>query len=359
MGNKNCVTKEYMKDNERFADVFNYLIFDGESVIKPEDLKEKDITETIIINGKNNDLFTKEKYRDVLKNCVIKNDGKRTFIILGVESQSYVDYAMPARNLIYDAMNYDGQLRDKRKEVRSREGVPNDEYLSGFGKNDKLEPVITLVVYFGDKEWDGPRTLHEMLNTEDEQVLKFVDDYKINIITPRDIKDFSLFSSDLKNVMEFMTKTQSKDVMDQYIHDNREFLLMNTDAVQVINTCAGLNLVIDEKEEKINMCKAWDDRLKEGIEIGKQEMCKAMKDMREESRREGYKEAEQEMCKAMADMRKESEAIGMEKGINAFVVGSKKKGESRDSVISDLISFYDLPEEKAIYYYDSAVEKTA
>lgn len=224
---------------------------------------------------------------------------------------------MPARNLIYDAMNYDGQLRDKRKEVRSREGVPNDEYLSGFGENDKLEPVITLVVYFGDKEWDGPRTLHEMLNTEDEQVLKFVDDYKINIITPRDIKDFSLFSSDLKNVMEFMTKTQSKDVMDQYIHDNREFLLMNTDAVQVINTCAGLNLVIDEKEEKINMCKAWDDRLKEGIEIGK------------------------------------------EKGINAFVVGSKKKGESRDSVISDLISFYDLPEEKAIYYYDSAVEKTA
>ena len=44
-------TKEYMKKPERFASMFNFLIYDGEPVIKPENLKPVDSTEATIIDG--------------------------------------------------------------------------------------------------------------------------------------------------------------------------------------------------------------------------------------------------------------------------------------------------------------------
>ena len=36
MGNKDIVSGDDMADNEHFADAFNYFIYDGEKVIKPE-----------------------------------------------------------------------------------------------------------------------------------------------------------------------------------------------------------------------------------------------------------------------------------------------------------------------------------
>ena len=36
MSEKDAITKEYMQDNEIFADAFNYYLYNGEQVIKPE-----------------------------------------------------------------------------------------------------------------------------------------------------------------------------------------------------------------------------------------------------------------------------------------------------------------------------------
>ncbi len=36
MGQVNSATKLFLKDNEVFADAFNYLIYDGEPVIQSE-----------------------------------------------------------------------------------------------------------------------------------------------------------------------------------------------------------------------------------------------------------------------------------------------------------------------------------
>ena len=42
MGTKDSKAKEYLSDNTRFSEICNYVLFDGEKVIKPEDLKECD-----------------------------------------------------------------------------------------------------------------------------------------------------------------------------------------------------------------------------------------------------------------------------------------------------------------------------
>ena len=40
MGKPNVVTKRYLQDNARFADVCNFFLFSGRQVIQPENLAE-------------------------------------------------------------------------------------------------------------------------------------------------------------------------------------------------------------------------------------------------------------------------------------------------------------------------------
>ena len=44
---EDTVTKQYMRENTVFADAFNFLLYDGENVIRPEKLKELDTTELV------------------------------------------------------------------------------------------------------------------------------------------------------------------------------------------------------------------------------------------------------------------------------------------------------------------------
>lgn len=44
MGAKDAKAKEFLSNNKRFADLFNYYLFEGRRVIKPEDLEERDTT---------------------------------------------------------------------------------------------------------------------------------------------------------------------------------------------------------------------------------------------------------------------------------------------------------------------------
>ena len=51
MGTKDSKAKEYLSDNMSFSEIGNYVLFDGEKVIKPEDLKECDNTEVLSVFG--------------------------------------------------------------------------------------------------------------------------------------------------------------------------------------------------------------------------------------------------------------------------------------------------------------------
>lgn len=103
MGMTDTVTKEYMRGNKVFADAFNYLIYGGEQVVKPALLQELDTTEIAIPFALDEEENTTEeavqKYRDVLKSTVIMQDAKASYILLGVENQTDVHYAMPVRNI--------------------------------------------------------------------------------------------------------------------------------------------------------------------------------------------------------------------------------------------------------------------
>ena len=162
MGKKDTITKDYMSVPEHFADCFNYYLFQGEQIIKATNLKPKDPTEIAIIPEDTSN-ETVEKIRDILKQCILMQDEKATYLLLGIENQSDIHYALPVKNMNYDALNYGRQVSEITKEHRKKKDIQDSgEFLSGFTKEDKLKPIITLTIYFGADVWDGPRSLKEM-----------------------------------------------------------------------------------------------------------------------------------------------------------------------------------------------------
>ena len=96
----------------------------------------------------------------------------------------YVDYAMPLRVMDSDMLSYVHQKKAISKEHMKRRDLKQDEYLSRFSKQDRLLPVITLVLYCGEKPWDGARCLHEMLELSGlpEELKAYVENYSIHIL---------------------------------------------------------------------------------------------------------------------------------------------------------------------------------
>lgn len=195
-----------MNDSKIFADIFNYFLFDGEKVINPEKLMPADTTVYAVPYG--NDARTPiQRYRDCFKVWNVMSDSDGVYVLLGSEIQNKVHYAMPVKDELYDAIGYASQVDAARRSYRKKsdkadedaevsvEGdavkikLTREEFLSGFRKTDKLTPIITVVIYFGGDEWDGPMSIHEMLAYKDARILKAIPDYRINLVAPYNIPD--------------------------------------------------------------------------------------------------------------------------------------------------------------------------
>lgn len=76
--------------------------------------------------------------------------------------------------MAYDTAEYEKQAAGIRRKTRKeRKHLSGGEYLYGYSKDSKLNPVITFVLYSGAEEWDGPVSLHEMIDfTDIPQCLK-------------------------------------------------------------------------------------------------------------------------------------------------------------------------------------------
>ena len=105
MGNTDVVTKNYMRQNTVFADACNYLIYGGRNIVDPEKLTELDPTELGVVFERDSSVHdmdkpeTIQKYRDILKSAVIMQDDRAAYLILGIENQTDIHYAMPVRNM--------------------------------------------------------------------------------------------------------------------------------------------------------------------------------------------------------------------------------------------------------------------
>ena len=166
--------------------------------------------------------------------------------------------------MVYDALQYDKQVKvieKKHKKETKEKKLTSDEYLSGFYKSDSLIPVITLVIYFGADDWDGPETLHEMFNITDSRILKYSPDYRLNLIVPsRMTKDeMNLMTTDLREVLMYIKYSKDKNQLDELLRKDEHFKHLDRKTMQLINEVTHSKLKVEEKRSEINMCQAIDE----------------------------------------------------------------------------------------------------
>ena len=130
MANEKDVTEKSLEAyNEVFADIVNVLLFNGQHIIKENELQKESERSHYKFEDE-----IHEQERDVSK-FWIKNHFK--IALIGLENQTEPDGYMPIRVLGYDGASYRGQLLD----------VDDKKNVKG------VYPVITLVLYFGRTRW--------------------------------------------------------------------------------------------------------------------------------------------------------------------------------------------------------------
>ncbi len=258
-----------MQDSMHFADAFNYYLFDGKQMIHPEDLQERDTAE---LAGPFADQFleTEQKYRDSLKLWCVKESPYGLHVLLGIETQSSVHYAMPVRSGLYDFIQYAKQVGQSSHIHRKTKqyGTNRGEFLSGFHKDDRLIPVITLVLSLDSRSWDGPLSLHEMFGMKDRSLLRFIPDYRLNLITPYQLTDSDLnkFTTELRNILK-IAKYMDDPVrmISEIMEKDASFQNVGIDTLNLINSLTNIDLkrIKGSEEGKYNMCRAMEEYTKE------------------------------------------------------------------------------------------------
>ena len=98
MGVQNNAVVPLFKNKNRFADLFNAVVFDGNQIVKAEKLAAVDSESDIILEDKNGNKKGRQRYRDV----IMRWQNEIMLAILACEVQDKIHYAMPVRNMMYD-----------------------------------------------------------------------------------------------------------------------------------------------------------------------------------------------------------------------------------------------------------------
>ena len=87
-------------------------------------------------------------------------------------------------------------------------------------------------------------------------------------MNPLEITDFSKFKTGLRPLFEVLKNASDEGKLNDLITKDETFTRVDVETAAAINLFAGTDIKYDEKEEVVNMCKAWDDHKKLGIQEG-------------------------------------------------------------------------------------------
>ena len=216
-----------------------------------------------------------------------KTAGTTDYVILALEEQSSVDYAMPLRTATYDVACYNKQATEIQVfNRRARKVEVARHFVSQLLPGDKLNPIVTLVLFLSDARWDGPRSLREMLKPFPKALEPFINDYKLNLLCPSELElgDIHRFKSDLAAVLMAAKFARDNERLANVIKTDSAFLDITNPTTEPLirkisnydynmeDTTMGLNLA--EKTERMSQFfyhRGEIDGIEKGLQEGRQE----------------------------------------------------------------------------------------
>ena len=293
MGKNNNVLNRYFSDKRRFADLFNGVYFNGNCVIKPENLEEaSEVYNETLSNGQTHG--GKREHIERVRDIKMRLKSGETLTILAIENQNQVDYSMPFRCMQYDTMEYGRQLEQLRKKNQEQDNFESwAERCCKIKKNDRLAPVYTLCIYHGEEPWDGSRSLRDMMDFGEDAdgMSNYFADYPMRLLCLNEEMDYSVFHTEIRKLFQIMPYRKNKKRLIQLLESSAEYRHMD---IEIVETLAVI----------LNDSRIWEDREKYMIKDKQEEydMCQAWKELLEDARNEGIQKGIQsliEVCKTL------------------------------------------------------------
>ncbi|WP_270855268.1 Rpn family recombination-promoting nuclease/putative transposase, partial [Longibaculum muris] len=224
--------KDYFRDKVHFADFLNGIYFSGQQVLSPEHLSVVDTDMSTVVEGKKGTVSF-NRNRDV----IMKDNQNGIYVLNAIENQKAIDYTMPVRVFVYDALMYNQQL----KQLKKKKGR----------KKLKLEPVMTSVIYYGERSWSGPRWLSDMMKIPKEYK-GMINDWDARIIDIKDI-DVDLFQDEdnraLIQGIQMFYRWNGKEEIKLEVKKEVAILIAS-----IVNSKKFLKIIKEQEGEKVVMC---------------------------------------------------------------------------------------------------------
>ena len=112
-----------------------------------------------------------------------------------------------------------------------------------------------------------------MFDVKNKEVLRYIPDYKINLIVPAEMTDEEIdqFQTNFREVMLFVKYSKDKAHLKKLISEDIHFRNIDSKTARVISSITGSELKVEYAEEEINMCQAIDEMIEDGREEGREE----------------------------------------------------------------------------------------
>lgn len=308
MGKKDITLKDYFSDRHRYADLLNGSVFGGEQMIKAEELRDTDT-----VQSKSDSHAVLERTDDIAMKQT--KDGS-VFAVWVVANQEKIDYSMPVRVMMQEALAYDRQLKEiKRKNRQTKVFAGSGEFLSGIRENDRLYPVITLVVYWGEEKWRGAGSLHDRICFGKDRAFadalkKLVPEYPLHFLNLSETQDYQNFHSEIRMLFELYAKRNDKKEFYGYLRHEERCKHIDGETLWALGKMLNINA------GKLGNKTLWENG-------GRADMCRAIEELIADGREEG-------MIKGMAEGRLEGQAEGRLEGDAARII------KSTESVMKNL-----------------------
>lgn len=206
MAEKDFTEKHLENFDDVFADLMNVLLFGGARRVA-----EKDLESGMPRSGFKVDGHFAEQERDAKKYW---KNGEVRIAMVGFENQTREESDFVFRNIGYDGAEYRDQLR-RRAEVRRENAKRKKEAKAGeaveLRQVPDFYPVLTIVLYFGERKWTGSLHLKEHLGIP-EGIAPFVSDYTVNLFDIAHLSDeqVEMFQSDFRYVAQFFVTSRKR-----------------------------------------------------------------------------------------------------------------------------------------------------
>jgi len=294
MGKKDTIGKIYFRDTVRFAELMNSVLYHGEKIILPENLApmEREYPSLFGNADRRRDVFMKDvEYR----------------ILYSLELETESDYSMPERVMVYDACEYERQIRklaglhEEERQKEEPDGASVKEHSaecveghtrhgyrerkSRLRAEDVLMPVVTVVLYLGTDHWEGRERLSELFRVPG-RVQKMsglrIPEYDFHL-AEADYLRAENFETDLREFFQAMQCRKEKKKLNELCHSER-FRSLSPEALQAIAVHIDRKRLMPKVKEGAAMCQAFDE---------------LMEDMRMEGIREGERKGRLSIIRQM------------------------------------------------------------